>query len=350
MADHLDDELFREIGTKLNIGYEPDDYDWYFRVAYSASCMNAYASLWDADESVDQLSVGHWVSVQHFKSRFIKTMTALNLISEYKSAGRENTELWISNLANEFFDEVVSTGNVYHKSYYISSAAKSVNEIGGLSFIRGEQPGSPRMISGGGIYGTVDQHIKPSADNYMLEKRLLTEWLKPVIEACRWSSDPGGEYTEYLNISGKGTEVWINQDRNPRNTVYLIRRGEPGRRLYYFCKKDAAGKPWISPLPQWMLAATGNNWMPVNKVKNAILMKNDCLPEIIVFRRGSIVKIKQYCLMGEHEQKFINLYSWPGRRNDNTTDYTARMMKAEVFDAIKGTFKTMGYHFVEKKQ
>lgn len=319
---------------KIECGTSESVEQWRMRVIYSMLGQMAYASLWDAEED------GQPISVVHFKSRMKKLIGSYCDIFHdlHKSFGDD-----YENLLEEIYTIQLNGGALYHTSYRLAPTLYSCASAEQILFTRGMAPGEKRCVSGQGTYLLLQENQPANSPQKMFqlpEKTLIETW-EHLMRTAKWSLFHQNGPVEFLRLEPPFKYGYWQPQKEKYHGVSLTRMGINENRLYYlYAEKE--GKSFISQLPTWM--TEGHHY---RRVANALLAAKSSLPAAIYHEDGPIVTLALQYLMPVEELNFIKLYSWPTSCIELPHDFN-RIFAKEVFYAVKSILEPIGYQFIEE--
>lgn len=328
LQNNLIPVIARKYGIKRGDSESMDQ--WKNRVFYTLLGQMGYASLWDTEDDNKQ------ISVTHFKTR-IKTiyMSYCSIFHELQYSFRKGTD--IEELLLNVFKKA---GYIYHSSYRLAPAKFSTAQVDNILFVRGLAPGEQSLISGLGTYRlSENDNLKDNSiyEMFQIPDRPLSEAWSILQNNRVWSEFHGGRQNEFFNteIHLSGQEDW-KPDAPSHQDIALLRMGEKGNWLYYLYKKEE-DKSYVSQLPVWMMEET-----KFYRVANELLFSLSKLPPIKYKIDNEIVTIRIQNRLPDEEWNFIMIYSWPLQYSN------LRIMKKDVFYAVKKVLEPVGYQFVKE--
>lgn len=328
--------LLGRIADEFHIcqGKKEADECWKARVVYSLLGRMGYASLWDIREDFEP------ISVVHFKNRIESVLESyLEMYPELCLFFPQS----VSELSTEIYNIFLDTGQMYHSSYRLAPAAKSVSEKNGIYFMRGMPLNRKQYISGIGSYSFLEDEpdVIKSEDMFQLQKNTLVEQWEYSVSHAKWYPLDAKSGIEYLCIKPPSTyNYWIEKP-NILGTVSLARIGLPGNKIYYLYKVES-GKLLGSQLPRWM--GIDNHYRVLS---NACLASVGNLPASTYHVDGNVVQLRIHYLLPPKELNLIKLYSWPESFVDLPDDFF-RIFDIQVFFAVKSILEPIGYTFIEE--
>lgn len=307
---------------------------WKSRIIYSLLGRMGYASLWDIREDLQP------VSVVHFKNRMESILESyLEMYPELRLFYPDD----ISELSNEIYNIFLCTGQVYHTSYRITPAIKTVSEKAGIYFWRGMPLDRKLYISGIGNYSFSEDElaaIQP-ADMFQLSHNILVEQWEYLVYHAKWYPLEVGNEIEFLRTKPPYTyNYWIEKP-DISGMVSLARIGLHGNKAYFLYKVEA-GRILGSQLPQWIVS---DNYY--RTLSNGCLASVGRLPVSTYHVDGKNVQLRIHYLLPPAELNLIKLYSWPESCVDIPDDFN-RIFDYQVFFAIKSILEPIGYTFIEE--
>lgn len=316
------------------------------QLAYSAAGKMALSALHDIYDK-NNLDI----SIQHFKSR------AEEVFNAFLKKQNHCLDINAKDIAEEIYSIYLKTGYIYHKNNKIRQAQLREEQAHGVCFLRGLNPWEKSKMSGLGMYNEAiikkNDSIESTAAMFGLQEEPINSLAKRLIKDAIWNecfsnSDDGIEFMS-MNSFEKG--YWISHP-DKKASVSLMRTSiQPHK---YFMYRYDNGKRYSCELPEWM---TDNGEFLL--LCNAILEYNSKLPAI----KYSYTKNEQFTmcvninlsyLLPPSEMNFMRLYSWPASFiknkeyvNSGISDFK-RIMKAEVFSALKKLIERSGWIFKEE--
>lgn len=328
--------FLEDISEKLKIvrGIQEKENIWYARTVYSISGLMGLASLWDAAEDNDN------VSIQHFKHRVEKTLYA------YCALYPEIKQLFpadLSIVSDEVYNIYVSTGHIYHSPNRIAPVPKSTASSGRVMFVRGLPVEENVYMSGLGTY-LFNNILNDSTDvqlMFQLQNQRMDDFLKTVKSKAKWETMDDLQMWNYLRLTppfkrgywtdlpDKNIDISVLRSKDKFNSIYCLYRFENDQ-----C--------FISQLKSWQ-SEKGK----YRQISNAVLYDFGTLPATTYSVDGNIVHLHFKYLPPPSELNLIKLYSWPEEYVGLPHDFN-RIMDKQVFFALKSVLEKVGYEFVEE--
>ncbi len=340
-------ELLNVIAKRLSIYKDKGETTeaWQNRIVYSAIGKLALASLWDSpDDENSELSVTAFTSKIKENARYYATV--MNLDSPCL---RDEAEL-----AKKIYAIYKGVGVFYHRANWIYPSIFSSYTHGPVTLLRNGNPLQYHAMSGLGAYALdrlEPQKVYGSAtDMFALHKKNLGKDVKKYISAADWKPvDEFPDGTEFLAHRRFRNGYWLKTP-NGDVEVSLLRVPLAAGNTYYFYRKAETGWEW-SQLPGWLTNPVLDNneakeWLAL---ATGILMRDDAMPPIEVFKSDKLVKVALPYLLPPAEEAFCELYSWPMMNVDIDAfeQHYTRQMGAEVYPVFKNTMEKLGYQFKE---
>ena len=329
-------KLLQEIAHELNIlpGDSESEESYKSRIVYSAIGHMSLASLYDADEYEDT------ISVQHFRNR-AETLhdSYLSIFPELKHVLMTEAD----NFSEAVYDIYLNAGCIYHDPNRITASAFRTAKSSGITFARGTPLNRKIFLSGLGAYlpanDSGDSITVPEL--FCLQRMSLSELWQKISANIQWREfDPPSD-SKYLRKIPPFSRGYFKDQPDKDGKISVMRTGSKGSHLYYFYTY-IDGKFLGMQITSWQ-ADKGEYLL----LSNCIINSDGNLPPSVYRSDNNIVNLTLEYLYPPSVMNMIKLYSWP--ENYSMSDNFRFILSRDVFFALKTELERLGYSFREEK-
>ena len=337
-------KLISEISQQLDIPQSSSS-DSLCRAIYSATGKMVLASLWDHPENEDS------VSVQHFKNRAFKVLTAyISIYPEIKSRFPSD----LSTVVEDIYQTYRRNGFFYHSSYRLSPAVPSISKFKQYALYRGYPPQEQLFMSGLGFFDWIDDSKSYSSveDMFSLQTQTFSYYISELLIDDNWTEAEWTENAEFLRLTPPFSKGYWQAEPDKTENTSLARYGGLNKTYVFYRWKNNHFEQ--KPIPAWRLDDFRTIGQPgceeYRRIACGLLSAAHTLPPIhFKMINSQLVYIKLGYRLPPGEEDFFRLYSWPiSYKPDGQPSGTfQREMSHRVFPVFKYLLESIGYSFIE---
>lgn len=325
--------LLHEIAGEMNIlrGDSESETSWKARIVYSAIGHMSLASLHDASEGEET------VSIQHFRNRAETLYDAY--LSMYPELSRVFT-LEAGKFSGTVYDIYLKAGCIYHEPNRITASSFRTARSNGIILARGTPLNRKISLSGLGAYLPANDtwDSVTVSELFCLHRLNLSDFWRRTAANIRWTEINPPEDSKYLRKSPPFSSGYFKEQPDKDGKISILRAGLQGSYLYYFYTyRD--DKFLGMQIPSWQ-ADNGEYRL----LSNSCINSEGNLPPSVWHSDNNIVRLEVKYLYPPSVMNMIKLYSWP--ENYNPFKF---ILARDVFFALKGELERLGYSFREEE-
>ncbi len=327
-------DLILDAAAEMHIdrGDNENENNWINRVTYSAIGRMAYASLWDNDNSQND------ISKTYFKSRIKSLYEGWISVFPFMDI---NSKSLIEELSDYILKLYSDNGVVLNLPFRLKAAKEIICSGKNCSFVRSPRLNRSVFYSGLGAYFPyISKNETVITTTFGIDSHTLNEISDYYLSHIEFENLQYGGEIEYLRVEPPFSKGYWKRNADKNGIVSLMRIASEGGHFYYFYKYN--GQDFVvSQIPEW-LSKDGM----YRKISTSLLYAYGQLPSIEYSVDGNVIILKQNYLLPPEELNLIQLYSWP-RLLSNPTSPFIRKINVQCFEEIKTLLEEKGYLFTE---
>lgn len=333
------ENLLTEISNKLGIfrGKNEDENSFKFRLVYSIAGVQGLASLSDREDR-------DYISINHFKKRIRDIFNAyLKLypeVSRYLEEGKYKSD--DNDMIEDIYKIYLYSGIFYHSNNKLYEPLSKEVKYKNIKFKRKYSIYEENFLSGLGLYEINYDEISEDYSKmtnllsfFCIENITLNKYYLEYVDSRKYVDKNISDELMFLSHSDFYRGYWRSNPIETNGVKSLVKTKSKEYKLYMYNEKNIM----FCDLKKWEFK--DKHFI---KLSNAILHKNNALPNISYSFDGSIVYVSLGYILPPEEMNLFLLYSWPYKYS-GFTKFMNRIMQSDVFNVFKEILTYRGYEF-----